>query len=148
LVAGEDVVQEPVLYSSSTTVITPSVARFGNVSYQIANIGSVGTSVRRKSSAMAIWLVLASLLTFAAAAAMYQESLQYSLGIAFVGLLLLVMGIAWQNKRPALEYRIFLKTSSNDVEEIVTRDGTEAAQLKNAIEEAFAWRTPVIQTEA
>jgi Family of unknown function (DUF6232) len=129
---------ENVLYHSGAVVVTPTIARFGDTSYQIANIGSVSVSVRRRArpSAVVLMLLGCALVWLG----LNQNSQDLVVGIVAAGAARLVAGIVWQAKWPVLEYRLLFKTSSGDVQAITSREHQFVADTKEAIEKAFSLR--------
>jgi Family of unknown function (DUF6232) len=130
--------EELVLFQSGTIQITPSIARFDNVSYQIANLGSVSMTARRAVNRLAIALIIASALglftAFEIRQGEYGEYLGYALLISAA---LFVCGMVVQNFWPAMTYKILLNTSSGNVQVLASHDRNCAEQVKDTIEYAF-----------
>src|SRR5215213_8438454 len=94
------------IFESGSVVITPSVARFGDTSYQIGSIGSImlheGRSLGSLATALLIFGVLGILLGL----------LQKDIRIFIAGIASL-FGFAFsQNHWPSLKYTIWLRTHS------------------------------------
>lgn len=127
------------LFSSRSVSITPHIARFREVSYQIANIGSVRVLQNRKHHPVAIALsvvaVGAFLFGYNAPDAARSEYAYYVTTFA------LAAAIAWQVLWPRIEYVLVLKTSSGDVQAYTTTSREHILEVKHAIEDAFARRT-------
>jgi hypothetical protein len=128
------------LFRTDDILITPSLARFGPVSYQVATISSVAVYHRPRFSPIAVTLVLGSigLGIFAYAGyAGYAAWSDYSLWAAVAAPVALILGAIWQKVRPVLEYRLVLKTAANETETMATFDRSQAFAVKDAIETAF-----------
>ncbi|MCC6889468.1 MAG: hypothetical protein IT536_13115 [Hyphomicrobiales bacterium] len=131
---------EQVFFRSDAVIVTPSVARFGPVSYQVATITSVAVHHRPRLNPIATALVaLAVALGIGAYfASTYQPD--YALWIALAAPVALVIGVLWQRLRPVLEYRFVMRTAGQETETLTTFDRSHAFELKNAIENAFLIR--------
>jgi uncharacterized membrane protein len=132
-----------VLFSSDYVAVTPSVARFGATSYQIANIGSIAIRIRNRMNGLAVVLILLGLAMFGLGGFLivqHAESAPYGPYLIVAGAVLFIFGLVLQSKRPAREYTLMLKTSSNDLEVLVSLDHDHIMKVKAAIEEAFALR--------
>lgn len=131
---------DEILLKSGTVEITTKVARFGGVSYQVANIGSVGVHVVRKFNPIAVAIfVAATLLGFYT----YQLKQQYSDNTIYffsAALLAFVASIAVQLIWPKLVSTLVMKTSSNDVEKMESTDLDAIYAIQHAIEDAFIRR--------
>lgn len=117
-----------VLFSSGAVEISRSIARFGDTSYPIANIGSVSVAQTGKSplKTFGAFLVLIGLLLY------FSKGLPLAVVIGGIGL-----AIIWYASQ---EVTVVLKTSSGDVQALRTRDKSLASQVKSAIEQAFTMR--------
>src|SRR6266404_288880 len=127
------------LFKSDSVVITQSIARFGQASYQIANIGSVMLIERRQ------WGALASVLLVGGAVALLSgmgtsEKEPSATWLIIAGIACLVGGLVSQNRWPSLEYTLSLKTSSGDIQALQSQNIDEIAAVKRALEEAFSKR--------
>jgi Family of unknown function (DUF6232) len=126
-----------VLFRTEHIVITPTVARFGPVSYQVATITSVAVYNRQKLNPIAVLLVIAAfgLALFAyLARAQYPD---YSLWSAMACPVVLILGVAWQRFRPVLEYNFVMRTAGGETETITTFDRAQVFELRGAVESAF-----------
>jgi len=135
--------QENVLFHDAhhEISITPSVARFGAISYQVSNICSAVVSYERKLNGVAIFLFIASLVAALVSYLIYQDLrfqpyIMHGIGTSIA---LLIASMLWQHIRPRYEYRFVLKTAS-DTHVMVTNDREMVYRLKTAIEEAFTLR--------
>jgi hypothetical protein len=134
--------EEAFLFQNEDVSVTEHVARFGGISYQVSNIGSVAVSYERKLSGFAIFLFLAGLVGIFVAYLMYQEPRisGYTVYAAGGGVACVIFSMLWQHLWPVYEYRFVMKTSSGDMHTINSRDRERVFKLKAAFEEAFARR--------
>ena len=133
--------QEVVLFQSDTVMITPSVARFDNVSYQIANIGSVSTTHRRRMNGFAVALLFGAGLAFLVAFANREGAFaEFVVHAVIVGVVLLICAIIMQNIWPMVTYTLRFTTSSGDTQALASRDRNHVQQIKDNIEYAFRLR--------
>jgi hypothetical protein len=120
--------------------ITTKIAKFGSISYQVANIGSVSVYTARKINLIAALLVVSGI-----AAGVYGNSVRVQGGdasfAAWITVALIICGIFLQVFWPKREFTFVLKTSSNDVHKIVSKDGEYLDSLQGAIETAFVEQT-------
>jgi hypothetical protein len=132
-------VAEEVLLSSGDIVITPYIARFGGVSYQMANIGSVTVFIGSR------WRALTKFLLFIAAVAALvgylnddpvkiKDSYRFAMFIA-------AGGIIWQLMFWRRKLTLVLRTSSGDIQAYNTFDRQLIFKIKEAIETGFAYRS-------
>src|SRR5262245_50802819 len=131
---------EEILFQSDYVTITPTVARFGNTSYQISNIGSLTVQSQRRLNGNAIGITIAG---FAVVFLMlFSTDLPYvalSLGAIAVGLW--VLAFIWQQKWPINEHTIVLRTSSGDLQVLTTQNKDYFTKVHDAIKTAFDRRT-------
>jgi hypothetical protein len=128
-----------VIFQSGRISITPTIARFDGVSYQVANIGSVRVLVKPLWHPIAILLYLICVGAWIAA---YNDQPVGKASEAFVvGLLFGVAGALWQRFWPLKEYVLLLKTSSGDVQAYTTRNHDHIVEVKHGLEEAFNARS-------
>lgn len=130
------------LFENDSIVITPAVARFGPVSYQVATIASVAVYHRQKLSPIAVFLVTAAVALMTFAYLGREQYPDYSVWSAIAAPISLVLGVAWQRFRPAMEYSFTMKSTSGEAETVTSRDRDQVFELKEAIEQAFAMQTP------
>ncbi len=126
------VVVSEVLFRSGNIEITDSLAKFGNATYPIANIGSITIVEIPKSHGGAIFVValIVGLVVSAGAGA--------GIGAA-VGFGSFVLLMALVGKAPPTHH-LTLKTSSGDVTALETKDLRLVSDVKGAIETAFSKR--------
>jgi hypothetical protein len=126
-----------ILFRNNDILVTPAMARFGPVSYQISAISSIAVYHRPKLNPMAVTLVTAA---FGLAAFAYfgrEQQPDYSLWSAIAAPVALILGIAWQRMRPVLEYRLVMKAAGSETETVTTFDREQVFELREAIESAF-----------
>jgi Family of unknown function (DUF6232) len=120
--------------------ITTKIAKFGTISYQVANIGSVSVYTARKINPVAAIMVLLGV-----AAAVYANNLrEHGADASFgfwIAAALVIGGVLLQMFWPKKEFTFVLKTSSNDVHKIVSENGEYLDSLQGAIEAAFVAQT-------
>ena len=117
--------------------MTPALARFGPVSYQVSAISSVAVYHRPKLNPIAVTLMLAAVVLAAFAYFGREQYPDYSLWSAIAAPVALILGVAWQRLRPVLEYRFVMKTAGNETETVTTFDREQVLELREAIESAF-----------
>jgi Family of unknown function (DUF6232) len=131
---------EQMIMKSPGVEITTKIAKFGSISYQVANIGSVSVYTARKINPIAAVLVIVGI-----AAGFYANNLkgqgQDASLLFWIAAALVFGGILLQMFWPKKEFTFVLKTSSNDVHKIVSENGGYLESLQGAIETAFVERT-------
>jgi hypothetical protein len=131
---------EDVLYKSNFVTVTPSVARFGNTSYQIANIGSVSVQADRKWNPVAVLLLVLGLVFLVLGLWLLPADDVLAFAAMIGGIGLMIAGGVWETSYPIYEFRLFLKTSSSDFQVLVSRDDKYITSVEQALEEAFRRR--------
>ena len=134
-----------VLFHANDILVTPAMARFGPVSYQMANISSVAVYHRPKFNPVAVTLVLAAAALAAFAYFAREEQPDYSLWSTIAAPVALLLGAAWQRFRPVLEYHFVMKAAGNETETVATFDREQVLALREAIESAF--HVPRVEVE-
>ena len=115
-----------VLFQSGDIIVTRSVAKFGNSTYPIANIGSV--IVADEASGASGWVLLLGV----GVAIWIGIATHWAVGIAVaIGALVVAARIPGTKK-------MTLKTSSGDVTALQSKDIHLVESVRNAIEHAFA----------
>jgi hypothetical protein len=131
---------EDLLLKAGTIEITTKIARFGNISYQTANIGSVAVYAVRKINPIAAIMVIGGLaLGLFGANLKGQQADQAPIFFA-IAATLVIAGFIVQSLWPKREFTFVLKTSSNDVQKIVSQDGEHLDAIQRAVEAAFIER--------
>lgn len=132
------------IFSEGHIVVTPTVVRVGDVSYQISNIGSV--RIARKSVQIPIRrpqaVVYSVVLSVSGLALFLFGHVIFALIALSIGVLSSYVAIFYVT--PYDEFTITLKTSSGGTEAITTEDVQFALRLKGAIEAAFVQRRDVL----
>lgn len=131
-----------VFFHADDVLVTPAVARFGPVSYQVSAISSVAVHHRPRLNPIAVSLVVLALVLGLAAYAGRSHYPDYALWAALAAPAALIAGIAWQRLRPVLEYRFVMRTAGSETETLTTFDQNRAFALKEAIEQAFIMQLP------
>src|SRR5688500_14159597 len=113
--------ESEILFDSGDVVITRSVARFGETSYQVCNISSVNVMRDTRMNRLAVFLIGAGILLALIAAALAAGSLIPFVNLPFDrvagyvqwagigGALAFVLGILLQRLRPVLEFKFIMK---------------------------------------
>ena len=131
---------EQMIMKAPGVEITTKIAKFGSISYQVANIGSVSVYTARKINPIAAIMVLLGI-----AAGVYGNNLRLQGADAsfffWVTAALVLGGLLLQMFWPKKEFTFILKTSSNDVHKIVSENGEHLDALQGAIETAFVAHT-------
>jgi uncharacterized protein DUF6232 len=126
-----------VLFRTNDILVTPAMARFGAVSYQVAGITSVAVHHRPKLNPIAVTLVVAAVALAAFAYLAREQQPDLSLWSAGAAPAALIFGMIWQRIRPVLEYRLVVKTAGSETETVTSFDRTQVFELREAIESAF-----------
>jgi hypothetical protein len=133
-------VTEQMILKSPGVEITTKIAKFGTISYQVSNIGSVSVYTARKINPIAAIIVVLGI-----AVGIYGNNLKtqgMDASFAFwITAALVIGGILLQMFWPKKEFTFILKTSSNDVHKIVSENGEHLDSLQGAIEAAFVAQT-------
>jgi hypothetical protein len=126
-----------ILFRSNDIVVTPAMARFGPVSYQMTGVSSVAVYHHPKLNPIAVTLVVAAVALAAFAYFGREQFPDESFWSMIAAPVALVLGLAWQRFRPVLEYRLILKAAGNEIETVTTFDREQVVELRQAIESAF-----------
>jgi Family of unknown function (DUF6232) len=126
-----------ILFRTNDILVTPAVARFGPVCYQMSVISSVAVYHRPKLNPIAVTLVLTAIALAAFAYFAREEYPDYGLWSAVAAPVALVLGVAWQRFRPVLEYHFVMKTAAGEKETLTSFDRDQVVALRRAIENAF-----------
>jgi hypothetical protein len=126
-----------ILFRTHDIQVTPTVARFGPISYQVAAISSVAVYHRPKLNPVAVTLVVAAAGLGLFAYFSREQYPDYSLWSAIAAPVALILGVLWQRIRPVLEYQFVMKTTASETETVTTFDREQVFELREAIERAF-----------
>jgi hypothetical protein len=132
---------DEVLLRASGVEITPKIARFFNTSYQVANIGSVTVHVQRKMNSFAAFLLVMALVAVVGGFNAQSNNLDYAIWVFVAAAACIIGAIVVQNIWPKRISTLILKTSSGDIQALVSQDGAHVASVQQALEEAFIRRT-------
>ena len=111
------------IFADQDVTISETVARFGDASYPIANIGSVRVEIRPKFHPLSIVLFIAGAAAF--------------LWSSVVAMILIVIGIVVMVALPRRVAKLILRTSSDDVQALKSSNVGLVEDVKAAIETAF-----------
>ncbi len=126
---------EPIL-SAGDIVITRTSAKIGETTYQIANIGSV--FLKREALFDRTTQFACSIVFFIAFIVFLIDGSEL---LTITAVLLFLVSITVLYFNPSMEkMTVTFKTSSGDIEALVTHDAELALRIKGAIEAAFAQR--------
>jgi Family of unknown function (DUF6232) len=128
---------ESTLLSPKDVVITRTVARFGNTSYQIAAISSV--SVQHQENVNRIFLSTGLLLIIAALAIGYFEWASW-IEVGVAGGIIVVITIILSSALPIRTATLVLTTASGETQALTSRDIAGVEEVKLLIEDAFTAR--------
>lgn len=128
---------ESTLLSPKDVVITRTVARFGNTSYQIAAISSV--SVQHQENVNRIFLSTGLLLIIAALAIGYFEWASW-IEVGVAGGIIVVITIILSSALPIRTATLVLTTVSGETQALTSRDIAGVEEVKLLIEDAFTAR--------
>ncbi len=131
---------EDVLLKAGSVEITTKVARFGGISYQVSNIGSVAVYAVRKINPIAAVMFLAGLAAGVLGGNLKGPQTDQAPIFFAIAATLIIGSLVVQSLWPKREFTFVLKTSSNDIQKIVSQDGEHLNAIQSAIEEAFVRR--------
>jgi hypothetical protein len=114
---------EDVLLRTARVEITTKVARFGSISYQISNIGSVAIYTAKKFNMIAVIMFALGIIAGFAGGNLKGPQADRAQVYFAVAATLIVGAIIVQMLWPKKEFTFVLKTSSNDIHKIVSPNG-------------------------
>jgi uncharacterized protein DUF6232 len=133
--AKGDYVAGQVIFQTDRISITPTIAKFDGVSYQVANIGSVRVVINGLWHPAAVVLLLVWAVCWIIAfnnVGVGKEGEYF-----FAGLIFGMIGGVWQRWWPRKEFVLLLKTSSGDVQAYKTTNRDHILDVKHSLDEAF-----------
>jgi len=133
---------QELLFELNGARVTPHIATFGGTSYQIANIGSVHVVRRKKYNPLAVIIFLLGLGRLAAAivkSRMTGLADEY-FSMAATGVAVMVAAFLLQLIWPGRVYVLVLRTSSGDVDAVISRNKEFVSNVQKAVEQAFVVR--------
>ena len=126
-----------ILFRNNDILVTPAMARFGAVSYQMSGISSIAVYHRPKLNPIAVTLMVTAFGLAAFAYFVREQQPDYSLWSAVAAPVALILGAIWQRVRPVMEYRLVMRAAGNESETVTTFDRAQVFELRQAIEDAF-----------
>ena len=127
------------------------IATFGGTSYQIANIASVRVARRKRYNPFAVVILLIGLGILAAAVirSRFTGVAEVYFSMAVIGLAVMVAAVLLQLIWPRRIYILVLRTSSGEIDAILSGNEEFISNLQKAVEQAFVVRAmepPVRET--
>src|SRR6266550_3839967 len=133
---------QQLLFELDGARVTPHIATFGGTSYQIANIGSVHVVRRKKYKPLAVVIFVLGLGILAAAIVksdMTELVEEYS-SMAATGVAVMVASVLLQLIWPRRVSVLVLRTSSGEVDAVMSRNKEFVFNVQKAVEQAFVVR--------
>jgi hypothetical protein len=130
-------VADELLLKAGSIEITTRIARFGDITYQVANIGSVAVYLQKQFNPIAVVLFLAAVAMGIWAFNLNAQHASDTQVVTGIAVTLAVAAFIVQSFWPKKLFTFVLKTSSNDIHKIVFEDGEQLSRLQSAIEGAF-----------
>jgi hypothetical protein len=137
-----DSMPQQLLFELNDTRVTPHIATFGGTSYQIANIVSVRAERRKKSNPLTVIIFLIGLGILAAAIVKSRTTgpAEEYFSMAATGVAIMIAAFLLQLIWPRRLYVLVLRTSSGDVDAVVSRNKEFVSNIQGAVEQAFVVR--------
>jgi hypothetical protein len=128
--------------SLNGALVTPHIATFGGTSYQISNIGSVCVMQRKKYNPLAVIIFVLGLGILVAAMVKSRMTglAEESFSMAATGIAVVIGSFLLQLILPLRVYVLVLRTSSGEVDAIVSRNKEFVSNVQKAVEQAFVVR--------
>jgi hypothetical protein len=142
---------QELLFELNGARVTPHIATFGGTSYQISNIGSVRVMQRKRYNPLAVIIFILGLCILAAAIVKSRMTglAEESFSMAATGIVVVIGSFLFQLIWPLRVYVLVLRTSSGDVDAIVSRNKEFVSNVQKSVEQAFIVRArqpPVSET--
>jgi Family of unknown function (DUF6232) len=133
---------QELLFELNGARVTPHIATFGGTSYQIANIGSVRVVRRKKYNPLAVIIFLVGLGVLAASIVKSRMTglAEEYFSIAATAVAIMVASFLLQLIWPRRLYVLVLRTSSGDVDAVISRNKEFVSNVQKAVEQAFVVR--------
>jgi Family of unknown function (DUF6232) len=133
---------QELLFELNGARVTPHIATFGGTSYQIATIGSVHVVRRRKYNPLAVIIFLLGVGILAAAVVKSRMTglAEEYFSMAATGVAVMVAAFLLQLIWPGRVYVLVLRTSSGDVDAVISRNKEFVSNVQKAVEQAFVVR--------
>jgi hypothetical protein len=134
---------QELLFELNGVRITPHIATFGGTSYQVANVGSVTVSRRKKLNPVAVIIFLLGLgiLGFAIVNSRMTGVGEEYFSMALTGVAIMIGAVFLQLLWPGRAYVLLLRISSGEVNALTSRDKEFVYNVQKAIEQAFVVST-------
>jgi Family of unknown function (DUF6232) len=133
---------QELLFEQNDVRITPHVASFGSTSYQISSIGSVHVVRRKKRKPVIVvgFLLGLGVLATAIVASRTTGLADDYFPMAALGVSVMVAAFFLQFLWPRRLYVLVLRTSSGDVDALISRKEQLVSNVRQALEQAFMIR--------
>ena len=133
---------QELLFELNGARVTPHIATFGGTSYQIANIGSVRVVRRKKYNPLAVIIFLVGLGVLAASIVKSRMTglAEEYFSMAATAVAIMVASFLLQLIWPRRLYVLVLRTSSGDVDAVISRNKEFVSNVQKAVEQAFVVR--------
>jgi hypothetical protein len=133
---------QELLFELNGARVTPHIATFGGTSYQIANIGSVRVVRRKKYNPLAVIIFLVGLGVLAASIVKSRMTglAEEYFSIAATAVAIMVASFLLQLIWPRRLYVLVLRTSSGDVDAVISHNKEFVSNVQKAVEQAFVVR--------
>jgi hypothetical protein len=133
---------QELLFELNDVRITPHIASIGGTSYQISSIGSVHIVRRKRRNPVVIVVFLLGLgvLATAMVASRTTGSPDDYFSMAVIGVSAMVGALLLQFAWPRRLYVLVLRTSSGDVDALVSHNQQLVSDARQALEQAFVVR--------
>ena len=131
---------EHTLFQADDILVTPKIATFGHVTFQVSNIASVALFEARKINSGTIFLGLIGALAVVAAFVIHDRNPSEVHIPIIVALVAILAAVIWQTVWPTMEFKFLLRLANGDSHAIVSNDRARSEQLRDAIAEAFTLR--------
>jgi hypothetical protein len=133
---------QELLFELNGVRITPHIATVGGTSYQVANVGSVTVSRRKKLNPVAVIIFLLGLgiLGFAIVNSRLTGLGEEYFSMAVTGVAIMIGAVFLQLVWPGRAYVLLFRISSGEVNALTSRDKEFVYNVQKAIEQAFVVR--------
>ena len=133
---------QELLFELNGVRITPHIATFGGTSYQVANVGSVTVSRRKKLNPVAVIIFLLGLgiLGFAIVNSRLTGLGEEYFSMAVTGVAIMIAAVFLQLVWAGRAYVLLFRISSGEVNALTSRDKEFVYNVQKAIEQAFVVR--------
>lgn len=112
------------IFTAKDVVITTSLARFGDTSYPIANIGSISTKTEPRFDPLVVIIIIIGILI------LFYDTI--------LALVIIFLSLIWQGIHNPTVTILLLKTSSGDIQALKSIDKEFVERVRAAIEIAVS----------